>query len=99
MKKVNRPTRSPREIATSGGDFLDPPPSIPVRDIKEAITADVVVIGAGIAGMTAAVSAAEAGATRILKSSLLIGTFTDSKASASVIPSLLEADHQLLKLF
>jgi fumarate reductase flavoprotein subunit len=66
MKKVNRPTKSPQETTTTGRDFLDPPPSIMARDIKEAITADVVVIGAGIAGMTAAVSAAEAGARVVL---------------------------------
>jgi fumarate reductase flavoprotein subunit len=66
VKIVNRPERSPRKIATTGRDFLEPPPSIPARDIKETITADVVVIGAGIAGMTAAVSAAEAGAKVVL---------------------------------
>jgi fumarate reductase flavoprotein subunit len=38
------------------------PPSIPVKDIKEVIATDVVVVGAGIAGLTAALSVAEAGA-------------------------------------
>ena len=42
------------------------PPPVPARDIKETITADVVVVGAGISGLTAALSAAEAGAATIL---------------------------------
>ena len=43
-------------------DFETPPPPIPQRDISETITTDVVVVGAGISGLTAAASAAEAGA-------------------------------------
>jgi fumarate reductase flavoprotein subunit len=39
---------------------------IPAKDIKETITTDVVVIGGGISGLTAALSAAEAGAKTIL---------------------------------
>jgi fumarate reductase flavoprotein subunit len=46
--------------------FEVPPPPIPEKDIKEKTTADVVVLGAGIAGLTAALSAAEAGAKTIL---------------------------------
>ena len=46
--------------------FEVPPPPIPPRDIKEKITTDVVVVGAGISGLTAAISAAEAGAKTIL---------------------------------
>ena len=46
--------------------FEVPPPPIPAKDIKEAIIADVVVVGSGIAGLTAAVSAAEAGARTVL---------------------------------
>ena len=42
------------------------PPSIPAKDIKETIFADVVVVGSGIAGLTAALSAAEAGARTVL---------------------------------
>jgi fumarate reductase flavoprotein subunit len=38
------------------------PPPIPASDIKETVTADVVVLGAGISGLTAALSAAERGA-------------------------------------
>ena len=46
--------------------FEVPPPSIQVKDIKEMVNTDVVVVGAGIAGLTAALSAAEAGAKTIL---------------------------------
>ena len=56
VKKVNRPVKSPREIATTGEDFLEPPPPIPASDIRETITADVVVIGAGSAGLNAVLS-------------------------------------------
>jgi len=42
------------------------PPPIPVKYIKETVAADVVVVGAGIAGLTAGLSAAEAGARTIL---------------------------------
>ena len=42
------------------------PPPIHVRDINETVSTDVVVVGAGIAGLTAALSAAEAGAKTIL---------------------------------
>ncbi len=45
--------------------FEIPPPPVPARDIKEKITTDVVVVGAGIAGLTAALSAVEAGAKAI----------------------------------
>lgn len=41
------------------------PPPISVKDIKQIINTDVVVVGAGIAGLTAALSAAEAGAKTI----------------------------------
>ena len=46
--------------------FELPPSPIEVKGIKEKVTTDVVVIGAGIAGLTAAASAAEAGAKTIL---------------------------------
>jgi fumarate reductase flavoprotein subunit len=45
--------------------FETPPPPVPARDIRETYTADVVVVGAGVSGMTAAASAAEAGASVI----------------------------------
>jgi fumarate reductase flavoprotein subunit len=44
---------------------ISPEPVHP-RNIKEQVTSDVVVIGAGIAGLTAALSAAEAGAKTVL---------------------------------
>jgi fumarate reductase flavoprotein subunit len=46
--------------------FEIPPPPIPQKEIKKVITADVVVVGAGLAGLCAAGSAAEAGAKTIL---------------------------------
>lgn len=51
------PKRYPFEVA---------PPPIPKEKIKEVITTDVVVIGAGLAGLTAAGSAAEKGVKTIL---------------------------------
>jgi fumarate reductase flavoprotein subunit len=42
------------------------PDPIPSRDIKKYIDAEVVVVGAGIAGLSAALSAAEAGARTVL---------------------------------
>ena len=46
--------------------FEMPPDPIPPVDIKKYINAEVVVAGAGIAGLSAAISAAEAGAKTIL---------------------------------
>ncbi len=46
--------------------FEVPPPPIPAKEIKETIVGDVVVVGSGIAGLTAALSAAETGARTIL---------------------------------
>ncbi|MDR3669662.1 MAG: FAD-binding protein [Holophaga sp.] len=43
-----------------------PPPPIPARKIREVVEADVVVLGTGIAGLTAAASAAEKGAKTVL---------------------------------
>ena len=42
------------------------PPSIPTKEIREVITTDIVVLGAGLAGLTASGSAAEKGAKTIL---------------------------------
>jgi fumarate reductase flavoprotein subunit len=47
-------------------NYEKPPDPIPSDDIKKNINAEVVVVGAGIAGLSAAISAAEAGATTIL---------------------------------
>ncbi|MBN1568732.1 MAG: FAD-dependent oxidoreductase [Acidobacteria bacterium] len=46
--------------------FEIPPDPIPSGNIKKNINAEVVVVGAGIAGLSAAISAAEAGAKTIL---------------------------------
>jgi fumarate reductase flavoprotein subunit len=43
--------------------FETPPPPIPSRDIKSTVSTDVVVVGAGISGLMAALSSAEAGAS------------------------------------
>ncbi len=43
--------------------FETPPPPIPNSEIKETVSSDVVVVGAGIAGLVSALSAAEAGAS------------------------------------
>jgi fumarate reductase flavoprotein subunit len=47
-------------------DFELPPDPVPSSDIKKHIDADVVVVGAGIAGLSAALSAAEEGAKTAL---------------------------------
>ena len=47
-------------------NFEVPPDPIPSSNIKKCINAEVVVIGAGIAGLSAALSAAEAGAKTVL---------------------------------
>ena len=44
---------------------IEVPPPILTKDIKEMVTADVVVVGAGVAGLSAALSAAEAGAKTV----------------------------------
>ena len=46
--------------------FEIPPPPIPEKDIKEVVDTDVVVLGAGIGGMCAAISAAESGAKVVM---------------------------------
>lgn len=45
---------------------LPSPPSIPDEKIAETITADIVVVGAGLAGLMAAYAAAEEGATTVV---------------------------------
>jgi len=46
--------------------FETPPDPIPEKDIKQTISADVIVVGAGVAGMSATLAAVEAGAKVIL---------------------------------
>ncbi|MCL6477380.1 MAG: FAD-dependent oxidoreductase [Peptococcaceae bacterium] len=53
-------------VAPGKAGFETPPPPIAEKDIKQTVTADVVVMGAGIAGMVTALSAAEAGARVVL---------------------------------
>jgi fumarate reductase flavoprotein subunit len=55
-----------KATVTEKASFEVSPPPIPAKDIKETVTADVVVLGAGISGLTAAFSAAEAGARTVL---------------------------------
>ena len=52
--------------AESKADFEISPPAIPARQIRETVTTDIVVAGAGISGLTAAASAAEAGVDVVL---------------------------------
>lgn len=53
-------------VAASQPSFLNPPAPIDPKDIKETVSTDVVVVGAGISGLMAAFTAAEAGAKTIL---------------------------------
>jgi fumarate reductase flavoprotein subunit len=46
--------------------FENPPEPIPASDIKETKSAEVLVVGGGLAGMSAAIAAREAGAKTIL---------------------------------
>ncbi|HEY3423288.1 MAG TPA: FAD-dependent oxidoreductase [Negativicutes bacterium] len=62
-------TQSPAKGATEApgkASFEIAPPPIADKDIKETVTVDVVVIGAGTAGMTTALTAVEAGAKTII---------------------------------
>jgi fumarate reductase flavoprotein subunit len=55
-----------KKTSSEKAGFEVPPPPVPHKDIKETIDTDVVVIGAGVSGLAAAASAAEAGAKVIL---------------------------------
>ena len=54
---LDEPTKASFEI---------PPPPVPASEIREVVTADVVVVGCGISGMCTAISARESGAKVIL---------------------------------
>jgi fumarate reductase flavoprotein subunit len=62
--------------------FETPPPPVPAGDIKETVSSDVVVVGAGTAGLVAALSAAQAGASvsQIEKTSTLSARGGDNTA-------------------
>jgi fumarate reductase flavoprotein subunit len=63
---IGAPFGAERAAATQQSvrpSFETPPPPIPEKDIKATVTSDVVVVGAGIAGVIAALSAAESGAS------------------------------------
>jgi len=60
------PKETANSIERAQSESWERPPLIPARYIEERVTADVVVVGSGIAGLTAALSAAEAGAKTIL---------------------------------
>ena len=65
-KDASAPATDGKDAAAKKVNFRVTPPPIPAKDIKETFTADVVVVGAGMAGMCAAVSAAQSGAKVIL---------------------------------
>ncbi|PKO14921.1 MAG: FAD-binding dehydrogenase [Chloroflexi bacterium HGW-Chloroflexi-10] len=56
-------------------DFENPPQSIPANKIIETLQADVVVLGAGLAGVCAAMAAAEKGAKVIVLEKREVSTF------------------------
>ena len=61
------PMRKRKDIVSERTyNFERVPDPFPSRDIKRKINAEVIVVGAGIAGMSAAISAAEAGARTIV---------------------------------
>jgi fumarate reductase flavoprotein subunit len=60
------PCPTPEAAGAQKASFEVPPDPIAASDIKETITADVVVAGGGAAGLCAAIAAAEAGAEVIL---------------------------------
>jgi fumarate reductase flavoprotein subunit len=53
-------------LASGAVESRGPVSAVPESDIKETVTADVVIVGAGLAGACAAVSAAEAGADTVV---------------------------------
>lgn len=61
-----RAADQPAAAGTATYSFETPPAPIPSSEIKESVTADIVVVGAGISGMTATMAASETGAETIL---------------------------------
>lgn len=62
----NKEPSSQVSNGTSEPSFLTPPDPIPEGEIKEAVEADVVVVGAGLSGCCVALSAADDGAKVVL---------------------------------
>jgi len=60
------PEPSGEPSAPQGWDWETAPPPIAQGDIKETVTADVVVLGAGVAGLVAALTTGEAGLSTVL---------------------------------
>lgn len=61
------PTAAAAEAASPAkASFEIPPAPIDPKDIKETVSADVVIVGAGVSGLMAAFSAAEAGAKTVV---------------------------------
>lgn len=58
--------RTTGKMDRAGSEPWEAPPVVPARQIGETVTADVVVVGSGISGLTAALSAAEAGVRVVL---------------------------------
>jgi fumarate reductase flavoprotein subunit len=65
--RVAPPARRRKDIVPDREySFEKPPAPVPAGDIREKIDAEVVVVGAGMSGLSAALSAAEAGARTVL---------------------------------
>jgi fumarate reductase flavoprotein subunit len=63
---TNQTKRARKTGTQDKADFEVSPPPIPASQIKKTVTTDVVVVGAGVSGLTAAASASEAGARVIV---------------------------------
>ncbi len=59
-------TATPTSVSTNAVSFETAPDPIPDSQIKETVSADVVIVGAGDSGLMAALAAAEAGVNAIL---------------------------------
>jgi len=60
------PAPAPQDTEAAVPSFLKPPAPIAESEIKETVTADIIVVGGGMSGLCAAMSAAEEGAQVIL---------------------------------